>query len=447
MIRTHAPARFDAIVDRWVAAEVAIGRPTFAAIVKELPGVYPECALASLRRLKANGQIAGRLLSDVECEVSQRPARVSPGMTDGLPLPHPLEYEWRFTASTAQYLLAMATQLCTRGGSVMLLGTPSVAAMAVRYPSDRPLVFVGEENSVTSSLHGMSNAAGSRVRVFTCGQAVYGGDADVVVLDPPWYFDFIRPMLAAAALGCRVGGYLILSLPSVGTRPSAAEDRVRTIRLADRLGLELVEERRRALAYSSPLFERNALAAVGLANVPIDWRRSDLVLLRKHQRVEIPAPPRSTHLSAWIEIVLNGTRVFTRRGSEIAPRAIASLDPIVPASVLPSVSRRDPRRRLASTWTAGNRLFSCSRADLLVAAAMAVGAEVRNAGSPRRARFIMQEREGISRLAGLLREIAATEADEAQAFEGGVSTWTHQEQLSFQYCLSGSATIASGKRT
>jgi hypothetical protein len=102
---------------------------------------------------------------------------------------------------------------------------------------------------------------------------------------------------------------------------------------------------------------------------------------------------------------------------------------------------------MASTWTAGNRLFSCSRADLLVAAAIAIGAEVRNAGSPRRARFIMQEREGISRLASLLREIAATEADEAQTFEGGVSTWTHQGQSSFQHCLSGSGTTASGTRT
>jgi hypothetical protein len=181
--------------------------------------------------------------------------------------------------------------------------------------------------------------------------------------------------------------------------------------------------------------------------VPSDWRRSDLVVLQKSERLDVLLPPHSKHLLAWTEIVLDGTRVFARRESLIEPGTVASLDPVVPKGVLPSVSRRDPRRRLASIWTAGNRVFTCPRTDLLVAAAIAVGAEVRNAGPSRRSRFIMQEREGVSRLAGLLRDIAATEADEARALDGGVSTWSHHRQLSFQHCLTASATIPSGART
>jgi hypothetical protein len=219
------------------------------------------------------------------------------------------------------------------------------------------------------------------------------------------------------------------------------------MRLAERLGLRRVEERRSALTYTSPLFERNALSAIGLSNVPSDWRRSDLVMLQKIERLDVPPPPRSKHLPAWTEIVLNGTRVFARRESLIEPGTVASLDPIVPNGVLPSVSRHDPRRRLANIWTAGNRVFTCPRTDLLVAAAIGVSAEVRNAGPSRRSRFIMPEREGVSRLAGLLREIAAAEADEARALDGGVSTWNHQRQLSSQYCSTASVTIPSGART
>jgi hypothetical protein len=397
--------------------------------------------------LRIDGRISEQLLFDVECEVGRRPVPFISGVPDRLPLPHPLEYEWRFTGPTALQLLSMATQLSKGGDRVMLLGTPSVASMAVGYPSDRDIVFVGEANAVTSSLRREGVIRRSGVRILTCSQAQYGGNAAVVVLDPPWYFDFIRPMLAAAALACRVGGYLILSLPSVGTRPSAAIDRFRTMRLAERLGLRLVEERRSALTYSSPLFERNALSAIGLSNVPSDWRRSDLVMLQKIERLDVPSPPRSKHLPAWTEIVLNGTRVFARRESLIEPGTVASLDPIVPNGVLPSVSRHDPRRRLANIWTAGNRVFTCPRTDLLVAAAIGVGAEVRNAGPSRRSRFIMPEREGVSRLAGLLREIAAAEADEARALDGGVSTWSHQRQLSFQYCSTASVTIPSGART
>jgi hypothetical protein len=403
--------------------------------------------LSSLRRLRIDGQIREQVLFDIESEVSRRPLPCISRLSVRLPLPHPVEYDWRFSELTALHLLSTATQLCASGDRVMLLGTPSVAAMAVRYPSDRKVVFVGEENAVTSSLRREVAKTSSGVRILTCGQAQYGGDAAVVVLDPPWYFDFIRPMLAAAALGCRVGGHLIVSLPSAGTRPSAAMDRQRTMHLAERLGLSLVEERHSALTYSSPLFERNALSAIGLSNVPSDWRRSDLVVLQKRHTPDIPPPPRSTHLLAWIEVVLDGTRIFVRRDSPIERDVVASLDPVVPKAVLPVVSRRDPRRRLASIWTSGNRVFTCPRTDLLVAAAIAVGADVRNGGPSRRTRFIMQERETVSRLAGLLRELAATEADEARSLDGGVTTWTHQRQLKFQHCLSASATIRSGART
>lgn len=444
MTRNETLVQFDATVDRWVAAEIASGRTRFAAIVKRLPGVYPERVLGSLRRLRANGHIAAQLLSDIEFEVTRRPVPTKRAIADDLPLPHPLEYEWRFTANTALRLLGMATQLSATGDSVLLLGTPSVAAMAAMYPSDRHVVFVGEDNAVTNSLRRLNGKADSRVQILTCGEVDYAGDAAVVMLDPPWYFDFIRAMLAAAALGCRLGGHLILSLSSIGTRPSAIDDRFRTTRLAERLGLEVIEERHSALSYCSPLFERNALSAVGLTNVPNDWRRSDLMLLRKCRRVEIPAPPRTTHLRTWTEIVLGRVRVLTREGSVIERRAIASLDPVAGGPVLPSVSRRDPRRREANVWTSGNRAFSCNRTDLLVAAAIEIGAEVNSAGSPRRARFIMQERECISRLAGLLRQIAATEAEESRILDRGVPTWTHQWRSNFQHCLTASETIRSG---
>ena len=92
-----------------------------------------------------------------------------------------------------------------------------------------------------------------------------------------------------------------------------------------------MEERLSALSYCSPLFEGNALGAVGLTNVPNDWRRSDLMLLRKCRPVEIPAPPRSRLSGTWTEIVLNGTRVFAQVNGVIEPRAVASLNPVGPA--------------------------------------------------------------------------------------------------------------------
>jgi dihydroorotase-like cyclic amidohydrolase len=39
---------------------------------------------------------------------------------------------------------------------------------------------------------------------------------------------------------------------------------------------------------------------------------------------------------------------------------------IVPGDILPSVSRRDPRRANADVWTSGNRIFACGGTSTLV---------------------------------------------------------------------------------
>jgi hypothetical protein len=146
MKSVQSQGEFNATVDRWVAAEIASGRATFASIVKQLPGVYPERVLYSLRRLKGEGRIAERVLADIESEVSRGPAPFISGFGVRLPLPHPVEYEWRFTEPTALHLLSLATQLCASGDRVTLLGTPSVA-VTCRVSSDHSLLENGADRT------------------------------------------------------------------------------------------------------------------------------------------------------------------------------------------------------------------------------------------------------------------------------------------------------------
>jgi predicted RNA methylase len=421
--------QFDANVDRWVRAEIEDGHTDFGTIVRHLPSVYPEQVMASLRRLRDKGQITRHWFADAEHETSRPPIPVNSAIASRLPLPHPLEYEWRFTDQTALDLMDLAGRLSSPGESVMLIGTPSVAATAVQLSSKRRVVFVGEDNSVTDAVSRLALNARRRVTVLTSRQADFDGTAAVVVLDPPWYADFMLPMLAAAALASRVNGYVVLAAPAVGGGPSAPYDQHRMIRVAERFGLMVEEHVRCALSYSSPFFERNALKAVGLTNVPDDWRRGDLAILRKCRRVVVPRPPRWTHLRLWSEIVLNGTRIYARRDNPIARQNAGMLVPVLPGGVLPSVSRCDPRRRLANVWTAGNRLFFCPRTDLLVVAAASLGAEVRNVDHSGRGRFTMQERDATARLSKLLQEVASTETNEAAALVTRVRTRPHRRQL------------------
>ncbi len=123
----------------------------------------------------------------------------------------------------------------------------------------------------------------------------------------------------------------------------------------------------------TPPFEWNALKAEGLYRIPDEWRRGALAVFFSAPRAIIPRPLAPCE-DEWIEEVLLGMRIRMRPqhdGNFHDP----SLLSLVPGDILSSVSRREPRRRLADVWTSGNRIFACQGRYILrqIVHAVAVG--------------------------------------------------------------------------
>lgn len=317
-----------------------------------------------------------------------------------LPLPHPLDFEWRFTNSAASDLLERAVAYPRSNEPILLLGTPSVAAAAIDAPVARHIHFIGGDNSVTRCIAAANAAAGHPISISSCRDGVVDDiEAAVVVLDPPWYLDFIRPMLAMAATACRPGGTVLISLPPMGTRASAEDDRQKLLRYAGRLSLSPIETEHGRLAYDMPFFERNALTATGMNQIPADWRRGDLVVFRKTGNGKCLKISPAGQKTAWREVSIGRMRLFVRshRGVENLEQRL--LRPIVHGDVLPSVSRRDPRRRRAQVWTSGNRIFATDRPDLVLSAAkwLTMGG------------YSRRDHDGVQRLGYALQNIASIE--------------------------------------
>ena len=203
-------------------------------------------------------------------------------------------------AGRRRALLDRATDLTTRGDDILLFGTPGVAAEALTLPMTRRLAFLAEDNAVTRQVSRLNQATGAPLAIGFCSAGLPQDSADAVLLDPPWYMDFIRPMLAAAAAACRSGGVVLLSVPPAATRPSAVADRDSTLNFALRLGLELIGDEPLGLSYETPFFEANALATSGLF-APERWRRGDLLIFRKTRPASRPAPATSRRRD-WVEV-------------------------------------------------------------------------------------------------------------------------------------------------
>jgi len=263
-----------------------------------------------------------------------------------------------------------------------------------------------------------------------------------VLLDPPWYLDFMRPMLTAAAHACRPRGVVLVSLPPLATRPSAVADRHATISFAGRLGLELIENEESAISYDTPFFERNSLAAAGV-HPPPQWRRGDLVVFRKVRALTRLPLLVANHRRDWTEITIGRMRLFLKATGPARSDG-AGLISLIDGDVIPTVSRRDPRRRKAEVWTSGNRIFRTDNPQLLLEAAISCAGEVMGTGLQPRLWSNIRERDELERVGRELRTLATLEAQEEfggprAALERSMM-WT---SISTNYC-SKSTAISSG---
>lgn len=340
-------------------ALLAADQQELAEILRSSPGNVAFAHIISLSRGRHPIEILSRLeaLSKTGGSIADRAARVSrnarrieaPTTLDqgpGLPLPHPLDAEWRFTPDWARALLDRAVAATNPRDPILLLGVPSVALAAIESNHDRAFTFIGEENVVATALNSLTRND-CRFR-----PAQQGGFA-AAVLDPPWYDAPFVTMLSIAAEACKVGATIFVTAPSDGVRDGVIQERKRYFDAALAMGLKQSKFEAELVAYRTPLFEVAALRAAGIGAWLPFWRRADLVTLEK----VVHAPPHLAEAAAQakipcFEFCSGGIRL---RLLACRPQRGLPIGTFAKAQVFPSVSWRAKGRSAANLWTTCNR--------------------------------------------------------------------------------------------
>ncbi len=294
--------------------------------------------------------------------------QVADNLDEILPLPHPLDYEWRFDPQTRLMLTRRCVQLAGAHGPIALLGTPTLAPALSDHGSDVLLLDANAKLMVTLASArqlGTIQWATTDLETFSPPR-VWQHRAAVVVCDPPWYPEGLAAFLCAAAQLVRPGGAVLVSVPDVLTRPTIADelDHLRSLARQLRLATKAVEPR--AVRYRTPFFEYRALRAAGVRLIPLDWRAGTLWQLTSTGIAPaIPSGRRRASGASQIvaEITIAGVRLRILRARPVLPGVLA-LHPVVPGDTLPTVSRRHPARGSATLWTSGNTVLSCADPDL-----------------------------------------------------------------------------------
>lgn len=342
---------FGGEVDRWIVETIGEGRIEFGNLVRALPGVDPSFVRTRLEVLDKE------LRDRVDWPVVDQPVNV---IDPRLPVPHPLDFDWRFSPLTVSRL---ADELVARYPRITLLGTPSIwMALRDRVGTDHIRLLDANPNLKTNSV---GPEATEVLMLDVLKDDLPSLSSDAVLADPPWYPEAIAGFFWAGSCLLRLGGVLMLSMPPAGTRPGVRRECEELLGFAAGYGLTLRSKRPGALRYVSPPFERAALQVAGLApHVPNDWRQGDLLVFERTGDVVSARP--TAQQRRWTERTVSGVRI------QIDDKATPTNDDphlisLVSNDVLPSVSRRDNRRASVRVWTSGNRVFGCGSPGRLVA--------------------------------------------------------------------------------
>lgn len=321
--------------------------PTLQELFRRLSGYWPaelNQALSALADADSKDHRSVRLRDQLTSKPAEDPNAGDP-VRGQLPVPHPLDADWRFTAASRAFLLERASDV--GGDRVLLLGTPTLLAHACGQLDLRRIKLLDRNPKTVAAVNQLASghALLSAAQVDLTAASTVIRDIEVAIADPPWYQREQRAFLRAAGTALRMGGRLLFTALPTGSRASALDDRAQLIDDAASAGLDLELTEPAAVAYDSPPFEQAALRASGLPGVPTDWRPGDLLTFRKVAEPIASVPAMADGLAVEYDL----DRVRVRWGA--FPGNYDDPDEVC-LRTSPSVSRADYQS--APIWTTGN---------------------------------------------------------------------------------------------
>lgn len=341
-------------------------------ICQNLNGVDPVTALEFLKELESKGivrqgegqlwlneEIARKKIGDILDPHAQVYVQKYMGDFDFFKKPHPLDFEWRNSKRSVDFLTELVLQDKHLDDDILVLGMPTLFANLCRRDLSKKITIVERNKAVVGNLKELSHHDCNVVEgdIFKIDPESLGMYA-TVVMDPPWYEPHFYQFIWLASRCLKLGGRLIISIPPFNTRPGVDKERIKWLRFCQEQGLCLESLTPKRLEYAMPFFEWNATRMAEALTSPF-WRHGDLAIFQKLEHDFVQRPVHEEENEEWREIEVKSCRVRIKIAASEAEDIDEplELEYLIGSQILPSVSRRDPRRKRANVWTSGNRIL------------------------------------------------------------------------------------------
>jgi hypothetical protein len=357
---------------RHLILRICIQPRTLEFIVQKLKGVDPMSLLKLLQQLEMEDKLvqqedlwlikenANREIKDILATEKHSYLKKFMGDLDSFKLPHPLDFEWRNTKKSVDYLSEFIIKTGHVDDKVLILGMPTMFANICRRDISQEVTIVERNQGVLDLLNKLSHKTCKVIEADLFKVVPTSiGNYNTVVMDPPWYEEHFMQFIWVANQCLELGGRLIISIPPINTRPNISEERIKWFGYCQAQGLCLENLFAGQLQYTMPFFEYNAMRMAGGLVSPF-WRHGDVAIFQKLHEGNTNRPNYEEEVDEWQEVDIDSCRIRVKISSEAnSPDLLEdfTVNQLVKGEILPTVSNREPIRKRANVFTSGNRIF------------------------------------------------------------------------------------------
>jgi hypothetical protein len=261
---------------------------------------------------------------------------------------------WPFTSDCARRIASLAKDY----GSIALLGAPTVFSALREAQKDNVILFDRDDYF----FRGKSTDGYVQCDLLSDALLSFRNKFDLVIGDPPWYFDEYISWLNAAICLTRPGGTVVFVLYPQNIRETAFSERKEILRALGNL-LDDVRSVPLTAEYETPSFEQVEFIQNGI--YPMDWRRAEFISGKVPvHKIDCPVEAGRSQRNLWTERRIGCGRIFI---DDVPSDNSPFLQTAHPNHrFLLSPSRRDPSRKKANVLSSRGHGLSCNDPKRLI---------------------------------------------------------------------------------
>jgi len=346
----------------------------FYELVSIMKGVHPIEIRDSIKRLYESCSINENQYMKIFSSMDITPNEIITDDINDLPVPHQMDYDWRFSKSGLLSFINRITCIISSENvkSIAFIGSPSL----FKYYSDNTALDIQFYLiDFNASKHMESSYLRSNFKVLNCNVNYemiddYYKDivVDMVVMDPPWYIRYYKRIFEVCSYICNVGATVLGVFPPKYTRHTIISEITELSQFIDTLGFDTLCFHEHSITYSTPPFESNVLKVNGINNYPQNWRVGDLFEVKRMRNTILEQEDNYLEIEAkkWQEVSIGVIRVKLLQHTVNKDKIFSiKVKHLYPKDIYPSVSSRFVGSEKINVWTSGNRVYNCNNIPLL----------------------------------------------------------------------------------